>query len=374
MAMSLRPKFSSAVPRSSSIANSRIESRNRLVVLPSAWLPEHSSERGLVQSDMYRVTLILFIVGGASGGTWVTMTMLWPRLEKRLVTYSEQLTETSTQPPEWMPGWAKDLWGAAYAAAGGGLGAAVGLRIAGAFAAFLGGIVGAVAAIGIFLGWEAITNSIINSLENPAPSDMGVDVPPPPSDLGPPGLTPPQSPSPSEPDHGSSGDAHDAGAGDLSGRSNGFGDPGLGDPFGDEGSCFIPGTLVTTPRGLVPIQQIQVGDVVAAWNAVTGTQENRLVIRTSAAQGNFLTSLRFGRQIVSCTPLHRFFTGTWTPAKDLRAGDRVLRLSGRWSKVKSQSTAPHMTAVHNISVEGLRNYSVGRLGLIVHNDKESVSV
>jgi hypothetical protein len=154
------------------------------------------------------------------------------------------------------------------------------------------------------------------------------------------------------------------------------GDPfaGEGDPFGDEGGCFIPGTLVSTVRGLVPIQQIRVGDIVAAWNAVTGVPENRPVLRTSVAEGHSLTSLRFGRHSVSCTPLHRFFTGTWTPAKDLQTGDRVLRLSGGWSKVKSRSTAPQTTPVHNISVEGLRNYAVGRLGLIVHNDKESVSV
>jgi Abortive infection C-terminus len=43
-------------------------------------------------------------------------------------------------------------------------------------------------------------------------------------------------------------------------------------------------------------------------------------------------------------------------------GSRRIGLNAR--------TRKRSVPVHNLSVDGLRNYAVGRLGVLVHNDKE----
>jgi Pretoxin HINT domain len=230
-------------------------------------------------------------------------------------------------------------------------------------AATTGEVIGLLGGLGLAMGIVGIITSLEGKTSEPSPQPPTPPTPPSPAP-SPPAPSPPD-PSPPDP----SPPSPPVWAGNGNGEPPGVPTP-IPDPIGDgSNGCFTPGTLVSTKRGLVPIEKIRVGDLVEAWNAIAGGRESRPVLQTSTAQADSLTTLRIGRQIVSCTPLHRFFTGTWTPARDLQVGDRVLRLDGRWARVNSHSTAPQATPVHNISVQDLRNYAVGSLGLIVHNDK-----
>ena len=284
---------------------------------------------------------------------------------------AEGLIEQASAAPADRPAPGDDGFGTFLKAAFGGLlvnaakkfGAAVAKAGFGETAEATGEALGILGGAGIFvIIWQALEGKTSEPTPPTPPTPSSSPPPPPPPPPPPEPPSPPQPPSPPEPPSPPV----------WAGNGNG-GPPGVPIPIpgidGNGDGCFTPGTLVSTKRGLVPIQKIRVGDFVEAWNAVTSNRESRPVLRTSAAQADSLTTIRVGRQIVSCTPLHRFFTGTWTPAKDLRVGDRVLRLDGRWARVNRHSTALHATPVHNISVQDLRNYAVGRRGLIVHNDK-----
>lgn len=60
--------------------------------------------------------------------------------------------------------------------------------------------------------------------------------------------------------------------------------PGGFDPTQD-GSGFIVGTLVHTDKGLVPIEQIKVGDMVLSQLEQTGEKTYKRVVNTFAFEG-----------------------------------------------------------------------------------------
>lgn len=83
--------------------------------------------------------------------------------------------------------------------------------------------------------------------------------------------------------------------------------------------CFGPETLVDTPRGQVPIAQIQVGDEVysaVGVSKVTGIGQKRV-------DGHVV--LKYGGQEIRCSPCHPFFTDRgWVSAERLTLEDQLV--------------------------------------------------
>jgi hypothetical protein len=101
--------------------------------------------------------------------------------------------------------------------------------------------------------------------------------------------------------------------------------------------CVARGTMVSTPHGARPIEDVQAGDTVYAW------QEGQLVERTVAAASstgiNETVVVVAGRRTIRCTPEHRLLvlrrdnpgkgvkatvTTEWVRARDLVAGDYLI--------------------------------------------------
>ena len=91
--------------------------------------------------------------------------------------------------------------------------------------------------------------------------------------------------------------------------------------------CFVPGTLVKTPSGLVPIEQLQVGDWVWAYEAVTGQFILNQVEATQVTYADALFELVFDGHVVKTTANHPFLTSQgWRRADELKIGDQVVRM------------------------------------------------
>jgi hypothetical protein len=119
----------------------------------------------------------------------------------------------------------------------------------------------------------------------------------------------------------------------------------------------------------IPIDEIEVGTEVLAYDLERRKAEHHAVTRIHQAESNQLLFLEFGVEQVRCTPRHRFFTGNWTAAKDLKTGDAVLCSDGHWEKLLSVRAENSQERVFNLSVQNQRNYFVGSVGLLVHNVK-----
>lgn len=151
-----------------------------------------------------------------------------------------------------------------------------------------------------------------------------------------------------------------------------------GDDIGDggdggDGGCFVAGTLVSTDSNgsmSIPINEIEVGTEVLAYDIEKREAKRRKVIRVYRAESDSLLVLDFGVEQVRCTPRHRFFNGTWTAARDLQFGDKVLCRGGNWQKLLSVTAESSHEPVFNLRVANQPNYFVGSLGFLVHNTKD----
>ena len=149
--------------------------------------------------------------------------------------------------------------------------------------------------------------------------------------------------------------------------------------------CFAAATVVWTVSGLVPIEQVQPGDQVLAFNEITGCSELRVVLEKIVTPGAALLDLEVrhseGRiETIRTTDEHPFWVvgeaerayveakplGRWRRADQLHPGDFLLTLVGS-AVVLRVSYTQDRQAVHNFTVEGLHTYRIGENGIAVHN-------
>ncbi len=137
--------------------------------------------------------------------------------------------------------------------------------------------------------------------------------------------------------------------------------------------CFEAGTPIWTFRGLLPIEEVQSGDLVLAQDETTGQLSLRRVLRTFIRRGApivavTLTSAATCGETLRTTEEHPFWVESrgWVAAGDLRAGD-VVHASGGAAVVASVAFTGERQTVFNFEVEGVHTYRVGGAGVLVHN-------
>ncbi len=176
-------------------------------------------------------------------------------------------------------------------------------------------------------------------------------------------------------------------------------------------ACFPAGTPVATALGIRNIEDIRPGDEVWAYDESTGEPVLKPVVQVGTRDANVLVNIEIGGEVVQATPEHPVYVdGAWKEAGLLEPGDSVSLLSGEIAKVDAvtytgahapvetggdeapplphvmpgaslETTHPaayagpgeerpeeeEVTKVYNFEVEGLHNYFVGWLKLLVHN-------
>ncbi|HEX8281832.1 MAG TPA: polymorphic toxin-type HINT domain-containing protein [Pyrinomonadaceae bacterium] len=151
--------------------------------------------------------------------------------------------------------------------------------------------------------------------------------------------------------------------------------PAAGKPaWWDSAPCFVRGTPVETPRGVVPIDALVAGDEVLAKRP--GEGEPRPCRVAAVHRGVRDRGVRValgGGGSLTATRNHPFYVvgRGWTPARRLRAGDLLEELGGGHVEVFSvepfRPEAPFET--FNLSVEECSTYFVraARDSVLVHN-------
>ena len=127
--------------------------------------------------------------------------------------------------------------------------------------------------------------------------------------------------------------------------------------------CFIAGTLVATKSGLVPIEDIQPGDLVWATDEETGETALKEVVQIFRNETEEWVHVKVNGEEITCTPMHPFYSPVkgWTSAVDLRAGDILVMLNGEYVVVEQVQhellESPETT--YNFEVEDYHTYYVG---------------
>jgi hypothetical protein len=129
--------------------------------------------------------------------------------------------------------------------------------------------------------------------------------------------------------------------------------------------CFTAGTLLWTPEGYRPIEEIQVGDRVYSRDeydpaAPAEAKVVEEVFRNFAGVYN----LHVGGQIIGTTAEHPFYVVEkgWTNAFELRPGDRVLCADGSSVAVDAVVDTGEWLPVFNLRIADHHTYFVGDVG------------
>ena len=136
--------------------------------------------------------------------------------------------------------------------------------------------------------------------------------------------------------------------------------------------CFIAGTLVLTAEGYKKIEDIQVGDMVLAYDEQTGEQCYKPVLQLFRNESKDWTSVTVsgGEEIIS-TPGHKYYlpaTKQWVAAEDLKKGTKVLLSDGSYGIVEAVKPIHYdkPQTTYNFEVADVHTYYVGN-GVLVHN-------
>jgi hypothetical protein len=137
-----------------------------------------------------------------------------------------------------------------------------------------------------------------------------------------------------------------------------------------QGLCFEAGTLVVTARGSVPIETVQIGDLVLAVDPATGVMGYFAVTELFSRHVNSLVEVWIGDDLIRATEEHPFWVSGagWVGAEALRPGDCVQTAEGNCKLVASVQKVATDTQVYNFAVAEVHTYFVSKDGYLVHNE------
>jgi RHS repeat-associated protein len=141
------------------------------------------------------------------------------------------------------------------------------------------------------------------------------------------------------------------------------------------GGCFAAGTLVDTPNGLVPIEQIAVGDSVLAYDFSEKTIVPRKVLTTINHLTDYWVLVAVNGDEIKATRGHLFWVvsaNAWISALNLKSGMTVQLLDGSAVAIESVRLLepPASEETFNLIIESDHDYFVGKTGTLVHNGIE----
>lgn len=133
----------------------------------------------------------------------------------------------------------------------------------------------------------------------------------------------------------------------------------------EKGGCFVGGTLIKTPAGDKPIEDIRVGDVIITRNTENDHNEKKAVVQ--GVSSHLVVGYISINKTLNLTPEHVIYlNGRWQQASQARLGDDLLGVDGNVVKVSSIATVPEKNIrVYNILVGKYHTYFAS--GIYVHN-------
>ncbi len=172
-------------------------------------------------------------------------------------------------------------------------------------------------------------------------------------------------------------DANPVNTGPGSGGAGGTGGGGTGG-YGIGGYCFAQGTLVDTPFGARPIEELRPSDLVLAYDTTAQVVRARPVLRVTSHENRLVGRLPLdGGSTLRVTPEHPFYvpdTGEYVPVSNLKQETRLTRLlplrDGTLTTTNAltegyQDPALEVATVYDLTVADEHNFFAE--GVLVHN-------
>lgn len=135
--------------------------------------------------------------------------------------------------------------------------------------------------------------------------------------------------------------------------------------------CFVAGTPVWTISGPVPIERIQIGDLVLSQNPDTGELAYQPVLQTSQRPPELLIKLRLvarGEDTLEGSGGHPLWVSGegWVKLRDLKSGMVLHGVDG--PTLISDAAESRTEQTHNMVVAGFHTYVVGPTRILCHDN------
>jgi len=137
--------------------------------------------------------------------------------------------------------------------------------------------------------------------------------------------------------------------------------------------CFVAGTPVATPEGIIPIEDVTVGTEIRAYDLTTSEHISSIVNDVEVKDVTTLVHVTLADgTLITTTPVHRFWTKRgWVAVGDFIATDELFTKEGIWTTFTfEEESLDEPVTVYNLHIEDdAHNFFAG--GVLVHNLKES---
>ncbi len=135
-------------------------------------------------------------------------------------------------------------------------------------------------------------------------------------------------------------------------------------------NSFVEGTLVKTSSGYVPIENINIGDLVWSYNELVDSFEINEVINLITGEGQYnILNVYVKNQKVALTDGHPLFTAghEWVNAESLTEGQYLLGLFDQVLLIDKIISLEGNYKVYNLNVDKAHSYLVSRNDIVAHN-------
>lgn len=135
--------------------------------------------------------------------------------------------------------------------------------------------------------------------------------------------------------------------------------------------CFVEGTKVLTPNGLVNIEDIKAGDEVISYNFNTLQNETKKVTETYTHTESVIYTIEANEEKIQSTGDHPYYVidKLAVEAKNLSATDDLMNVAGQKVDINSVSyEIADLVNVYEIAVEDTHTYYVGNNSILVYNE------
>lgn len=143
------------------------------------------------------------------------------------------------------------------------------------------------------------------------------------------------------------------------------------DDAGLAGKCFVAGTPISTPMGLIAIENLRAGMMVYSFDPDTLDITEKEVEDVFVKQSDRLVDLTVNNELIKTTPDHPFYVPKkgFVKAIELRAGDMLFTLNGEYVVVEAvqHEILETPVKVYNFRVADLHTYFVGKTEIGTHN-------
>lgn len=133
-------------------------------------------------------------------------------------------------------------------------------------------------------------------------------------------------------------------------------------------SCLIAGTPISTDRGEIAIDKIQIGDRVLAKNLATGEIDYKPVLQTTVRQPVPVRTFETNGTRITASSGHHFWVSGegWKKTRELDARNPIHTVTGM-SRVASIEDEPAPAPVYNLVVADFHTYFIGKAMVLSHD-------